>query len=137
MFLQSKLSEHLVGDVLGRGDRETSRSTGDLPVADAAPFTLPHLISWLRTKPADGEYNFHNCEGFCLASQYAYAHGFNGKDPEIASLRFDANIGYSNTNVILSEHPWTFGAALERAEALLASGRTPLQRAIAYRDGAE
>jgi hypothetical protein len=91
------------------------------------PFTLESLVAWLEMMPGDSVYCFQS-NGNCLLAQYFIAHGFRyvnmgpaqffhgqSEPNEKAS---DLPPGFNNIAV---GHPRTFGAALTRARAALAS----------------
>lgn len=97
----------------------------------ADPFTLEALIAWLRTRPSGEEYCFQGqlgLDGGCLFFRYGVSlgysadfegylktiAGFNGGEPTNYDPHFGA--GYS----LGCPLPHTMGAALARAEALLA-----------------
>jgi len=80
---------------------------------------LPTLIAWLETKNPNESYNFDDCKGGCLFSQYIVAHGipYNlyGPAPEWLAL-------HDLYGPIACAYPisrQTFGAALTRARAAL------------------
>jgi len=73
--------------------------------------TTNSLIEWLRQQPADGEYVWSD-PVFCMMGRYLADHGSQWGD-----------VGYHDMphyEEIASVKPWTYGAALERAEALKA-----------------
>lgn len=90
------------------------------------PFTLESLIAWLETMPADTEYPYMNVQE-CIACQYLQAHGYQrpweGPDAGLA-LYARAMGGEDNYFKIAQSGRWTFGAALERARAALASSHS-------------
>ena len=73
-------------------------------------FSLESLIAWLETKPAEREYEWANCDGHCLLSQYLAAHG---QHPVRDYKKLDVDMRAA----IACELPYTFGAALDRARA--------------------
>lgn len=76
----------------------------------ADPFSLEGLIAWLEKQPADKTYNFSNCQGLCLLSQYLTASGKKwGFDYGPLIEKAPA------VEPVAMTEPWTFGAALERA----------------------
>jgi len=84
------------------------------------PFTLESLAAWLERQPADGAYDWEDCDGGCLIGLYAAAHGI----PWVRMI--DGPLGeepYLKLTLggIAVRHPRTFGAALTRARAALAS----------------
>jgi hypothetical protein len=71
--------------------------------------TRDALIDWLRQQPADEEYVWQD-PVFCLMGRYLADNSSRWGD-----------VGYSDMphyEEIAGQKPWTFGAALERAEAL-------------------
>ena len=80
----------------------------------ADPFSLENLIAWLEKQPAQKEYDYLNCEGYCLIGQYLTAHGKHwSRDYDLlgdSCLRVD----------VAGTAPYTFGAALNRAREALA-----------------
>lgn len=100
MFLKSKLPEFEV---------ETK------PEA----FTLDSLIEWLRTQEPEKEYDWFNCYGECLFSQYAMAHAeCRGGESWIMAKSQFRSVGrftLGMTSAIACSLPRTFGAALSRA----------------------
>jgi hypothetical protein len=75
------------------------------------PLTIDALASWLRTQPPDQTYVWSD-PVFCMMGQYLAAH-----DSSWGATQYSLMPGYEE---IAAEKPWTFGAALERAEKLLA-----------------
>jgi len=77
------------------------------------PFTMQGLIAWLKTKPAKGRYNYFDTKR-CLAAQYCRSikvrYPFHWYTIDSFQDKME-NIG--------ADHPWTFGAALQRAKAEL------------------
>lgn len=84
----------------------------------ADPFTLPHLIAWLRTKPADQTYCWEDAGG-CLFHQYGLEHGIRRTSSRSIYAQTMDTIQFGSDGIACS-HPRTFGAALERAEAIRA-----------------
>jgi hypothetical protein len=75
------------------------------------PMSLLSLIQWLKKFPPETKYNYADL-GNCLINQYLKAHNINYccySDFLDGPKRFE----------IAGTRPSTFGAALERAEALL------------------
>ena len=73
----------------------------------ADPFTLESLIAWLETRNPDERYDWTD-GATCMCAQY-----FN-----VGAL-WDSQPGVRPDGLAVV-HPWTFGAALERARAELA-----------------
>lgn len=86
-------------------------------------FSLESLIAWLETMPADGTYNYNNCDGGCLLDLYlATATGKRSRpDPK---THWKTCGGGENYLFIGRTKPQTFGAALSRARAL-STGKAP------------
>jgi len=82
------------------------------------PAALTSLIAWLETMPPNGEYDWENCDGECLIGVYGAATGLGAKWHDVHSAYFERDELH-----IASDTPWTFGAALDRARATLASQR--------------
>jgi hypothetical protein len=79
------------------------------------------LVEWLRGQPSDGEYVWSD-PVFCLMGRYLEAHG-----SEWGRVAYSEMPGYG---LIAGVKPWTYGAALERAErylALPAPAEVPMQ----------
>lgn len=73
--------------------------------------TIEALVTWLRTQPAEKTYIWSD-PVFCAVGQYLADHGSSW-----GAVNYSEIPGYYE---IAAEKPWTFGAALERAEKLLA-----------------
>lgn len=87
------------------------------PEIKADPRSLAGLVSWLETKPENGTYDWHDCNGGCLIGIYGLAIGMG---EEWHDFHYDLlKAGHLN---IASDTPHTFGAALARAKSALASG---------------
>lgn len=72
-------------------------------------FTREALIAWLKTKPADDKYYWPSCTD-CLLGIYCRERG-------IRDVRFTEICGgVLAYHYIAASQPWTFGAALRRAE---------------------
>jgi hypothetical protein len=100
----------------------------DLPAETKAdPFSLDALIAWLETKEPTEEYRYGACFG-CAIAQYLMSLGV--EKPLVGARTWTdfAEKHLSDTplpvhwNKIAVREPHTFGAALERARALKASG---------------
>jgi hypothetical protein len=76
------------------------------------------LTGWLKNQPPDGEYVWSD-PVFCLMGRYLADNG-----SEWGAMQYSDLPLYEE---IAKEKPWTFGAALERAEALKALPPPPLQ----------
>jgi hypothetical protein len=88
-------------------------------------FSLEGFIQWAETKPAEGRYEWavtSDCRGGCLIHQYLRD---NGKHPcwdyKRMSCLGATPGGHSFDVDVAMEYPRTYGAALDRARALLAS----------------
>ena len=86
--------------------------------AKVDPFTLPALITWLRTKPGQETYCWARA-GECLFAQYGE---FISELRGTAAYQYAVG-GFSNATAcelaIAARLPRNFAAALARAEALL------------------
>jgi len=71
--------------------------------------TLDVLIPWLRRQPADGEYIFQD-PVYCMMGRFLADHGSCWGEVMYSDL--------PDYEVIAGSKPWTFGAALKRAEVL-------------------
>jgi hypothetical protein len=70
----------------------------------------PHaLINWLRQQPPDEEYIWQDPVK-CLMGRYLKANGSRWGEGAYSEMPY--------YDAIAHEKPWTYGAALERAEAL-------------------
>ena len=76
-------------------------------------FSLESLIAWLEKMPADNAYNAANPRE-CLLGQWIMSAGVD--DPTITSVTMGNRMPF---NDIAVARPYTFGAALDRARALL------------------
>lgn len=88
----------------------------------ADPLKLESLISWLEQKPAHAHYNYQ-CHGGCLLAQYftaAYGRPVRDAGIEAYFTGADERIYYPDSfGLVASVGKYTFGAALERARALI------------------
>lgn len=91
----------------------------------ADPLTLEALIAWLETKPADEVYCYMDL-GRCLAAQYNasigrqyYLNGFADSLNKAKSITSASPFDWQLED-IARRQPYTFGAALSRARAMLA-----------------
>jgi len=75
------------------------------------PLTVEALVAWLRQKPADETYVWSD-PVFCLVGHYLSEHNSSWGVAQYSDI--------PDYEQIAGEKPWTFGAALGRAEALLA-----------------
>lgn len=78
----------------------------------ADPFTVEKMIAWLEKQPADEEYNPF-IPSICLVGQFCSAHGV--RDVPVALHGWLSFIAFGDT----AWAPMTFGAALERALAIV------------------
>jgi hypothetical protein len=83
-----------------------------------AEYTIEALTGWLRKQPPDQEYVWQD-PVFCLMGHY-----LADNDSRWGERSYSDMPGYEE---IAQAKPWTFGAALERAEALKALPPPPLQ----------
>jgi len=77
------------------------------------------LIAWLRTQPPDEEYVWQD-PVYCLMGRYLASEGSHWGE-------FSYSAAMPHYHEIAETKPWTFGAALQRAEALKALPQPPLQ----------
>lgn len=77
--------------------------------------SLQTLIAWLETKPPEEAYDYMCTNGSCFYSQYLTAHGVSWKGSH-EWFQWHTN---GRVHIAVCE-PWTFGAALTRARAMLA-----------------
>ena len=81
--------------------------------------SLDSFISWLGTKNPETQYDFMAAGGNCLLGQYMAAKGIaweSGTTP--SNFRLTAIAVFKGRPLkVLSDRPWTFGAALERAKS--------------------
>lgn len=84
-------------------------------------YALSTLIAWLEKQPTKKEYDFWDCDGACLISQYMTSCGMESLvwDEDRNSSKYTAFCNDTNFDDIAFPSPHTFGAALERARALL------------------
>lgn len=89
-------------------------------------FSLEGLIAWLRTQEPAKEYDYLACDGTCLLDAYLIAHGATTDDDGGADYKNFyqplANISVGDDSIegaVACATPYTYGAALQRAEALL------------------
>lgn len=94
-------------------------------------FSLEGLIAWLETQPPAKTYDWlgNACNGGCLLDNYLFAFGYPMHTPHgppdvnyqrLATL--NGTMPYPRMDYIVAEaKPHTYGAALSRARALLAS----------------
>lgn len=91
-------------------------------------FSLEGLIAWLETQPPETEYNFMDCNGGCLIGQYLLANGqenfrkWHDVPPPLCAVAGQS--ACKDDGSPAGEEGLTFGAALSRARALLASQST-------------
>ena len=90
-------------------------------VAPANPWTLDAFIAWLERQPAEGVYNWADCEGGCLMGLYSVAIG-DGHKSWAYRIGDVECIEYTMHAEVAMPRPWTFGAALDRARALREAG---------------
>lgn len=86
-------------------------------------FSLHGLVAWLGQQETQARYDFDNCRGACLLSQYLKASGAHyfgdGQYYDLCQALGRGNS--SDGQAIASNEPWTYGAALSRARQLLAT----------------
>lgn len=81
----------------------------------AKPLTLKNLIVWLRKKPARGQYVWHEPTN-CVIGQWLRASGTPDTEIWAKSVHLAKDDLFT---AIALNGPYTFGAALKRAEAAL------------------
>jgi hypothetical protein len=90
-----------------------------------SPFELKSLIDWLEKQPADAEYDYLNNDD-CLLCRYFRSVGLPlaGVAPVGGSHwtddRWESRPLPDTLRATSRREPWNYGAALERARALLA-----------------
>jgi hypothetical protein len=85
-------------------------------------FSLRGFLAWVEKMPREGEYDFVDCSGGCLIHQYLKASGVANPLSNDNYLRMN-DISVRDDCFGLSVaclHPRTFGAAADRARAMLA-----------------
>lgn len=82
------------------------------------PFTTEALIKWLRQQPPDAEYIWSD-PAFCMMANYLADHGASW-----GAVAYSEMPGYRE---IAETKPHSYGAALARAEKLLALPTPPAQ----------
>lgn len=98
----------------------------------ADPFSLEALIAWLEMRPADEVYPFFDIYG-CVMCQFRQAQG--QATPWLTrgayTGPFDRGLGEADTvnryHAVAGTAPFTFGAALSRARAILSKDDQPAQ----------
>lgn len=88
----------------------------------ADPFTLEGLIAWLEHQPVSKKYNYMNCQGRCLYGQYMKSVGVCWDEAAPTGHSPDPHRAFREKVYLIacrSAGPSIFGAALERARALL------------------
>jgi hypothetical protein len=73
--------------------------------------TVEALVTWLRTQPAEDTYIWQD-PAFCMMARYSSEHGSSWGAYSYSKMPY--------YHAIAETKPHTFGAALKRAEALLA-----------------
>jgi hypothetical protein len=80
------------------------------------PASLLSLVAWLKTKDPAESYFFQCTNGKCLFSQYLnQVFGYN-PDPVDPRTHGPWTLLHQCYVTVASDSPWTFGAALKRAE---------------------
>jgi hypothetical protein len=82
------------------------------------PTSLLSLIAWLKTKNPNESYKFSCTQGTCLFSQYLNQSFGYDPDPVDAYTNQPWVMLHQNYVRVASLTPWTFGAALKRAESI-------------------
>jgi hypothetical protein len=81
-----------------------------------AEYTIDALTGWLRKQPPDGEYVWSD-PVYCLMGKYLADNDACWGERAYSDL--------PHYEEIAGEKPWTYGAALERAEALALPAPAP------------
>jgi hypothetical protein len=91
----------------------------ELPQIKTKP-SLTGFIAWLKTKPPQGRYDFDDCEGGCLMGQYMAYCGIEWGEVSVILLPYSRVVERVfrdwGDQEVLSDRPWTYGAALKRAK---------------------
>lgn len=80
------------------------------------PRSLDAFIAWLKTKPASQEYYWPDPEGCAMGQYRAYLRKDLGILDEYMPCALLLTSGPNSYYVSCNRTPWTFGAALKRAE---------------------
>jgi hypothetical protein len=75
-------------------------------------WAMPSFVAWLENQPPEKTYNWLDCRGACLISQYMTANGIEWYDEGL--LLYSSHVPEEFKTVAV-RHPRTFGAALHRA----------------------
>lgn len=90
----------------------------DLPIKTVP--SLIGLIAWLETQDPAQEYDWSKCDGTCLVSQYLTSIGIlDGEQWKDYNYHKALGLPEAGSFNIAYQRPWTFGAALLRARAVL------------------
>jgi hypothetical protein len=82
------------------------------------PVSLLSIIAWLQTKDPNESYQFCNTDGSCLFSQYLVSLGYPRNPSTMDTEMFEIwRQLHAKFCYVAQGLPWTFGAALTRAEA--------------------
>lgn len=90
------------------------------PEVKADPFKLESLIAWLEKQPAKRRYCYHDA-GRCLLAQWFKSCGQREVYLGNETVAFGDGVTLRTHRLpqtfqrIATGHPWTFGAALDRA----------------------
>jgi hypothetical protein len=77
-------------------------------------FTIADVLAWARTKPADEQYDYHNAQA-CAIAQFGQETG----RAELINLdSFELQEKSEAVEDAVVNRPWTFGALVQRLEAL-------------------
>lgn len=89
-------------------------------------FSLEGLIAWLEQQDPETEYDFTCVEGDCLIGRYLRA--TTGRMWRDFGYTWGTLTGeYPELEDVSGDFPCTYGAALERARALLAEQKEPAE----------
>jgi hypothetical protein len=93
--------------------------------APADVLSLEGLVAWLETKDPRARYDYDLCNGKCLYGQYMAHHEISWQKSGACGAYLGGHDRRNFCNLVYqtvaSELPWTFGAALKRARAVLAA----------------
>lgn len=90
------------------------------PETKVDPKSLPAFIEWLGKMNPRGKYDYGDCAGTCLIDRWLVHNGIEVGASEEGARNYLDFCGATEWDAdIACMRPWTFGAALERARALL------------------
>ena len=90
-------------------------------------FSLEGLVAWLEKQPGEIEYTWHDCRGGCLVGRYLW--DVLGKDAYYKTSKSFGEVfpgrGLNDYGYVAQTKPWTYAAALARAQKLLTGTHSP------------